>query len=134
MCDAVLPPQQLPGGADHGDIAGSRDSGITTVSTTASSTSSIWAPGVAWCAAQLTPCARCQPLPPCAAHACVTVTYLTAALRREGNILTAFTLPDGGSGNEVVTGSFRYGEFACLTPSLPWASCRSKVVVMPCSH
>ena len=31
-------------------------------------------------------------------------------LRREDNSIAAFALMDGGSGNEVVTGSVRYGE------------------------
>ena len=47
-------------------------------------------------------------------------------LRREDNSIAAFALLDGGSGNEVVTGSVRYGEL--MRPQLPTAcSCTPMV-------
>lgn len=51
-----------------------------------------------------------QPTAPCAAHGCVTAGYPRAALRREKYGIVAFTLLDGGSGNEVVTGCVRNGK------------------------
>ena len=51
--------------------------------------------------------------------------WLTCALHCAGET-TSFTLLDGGSGNEVITGSVRHGEFAVAWPDL--LHCRGPAV------
>ena len=80
----------------------------------------------------MTACAQCNPFIPCAACECITAGHLRAALRREHYSVAAFTLLDGGSGNEMVVGFDHDGEFSlhslqfwhCHGPAMA-AECRS---------
>ena len=64
--------------------------------------------------------AMCALQSPCLDHSLQarSVGHTGDALCREDNTITAFTLLDRGSGNEVVTGSVRYGVFVTANLSL----------------
>ena len=74
----------------------------------------------------------CAPRQHILARGCTTVGHLRAELRRGGFSSVACTLLDGGSGNEVVTGSVRNGELCvqCLHSSTALSHLRQQAVAM----
>lgn len=64
-------------------------------------------------------CALQLPLPPAWLVCASRLVTGALHLHREDNSIAAFALLDGGSGNEVVTGSVRYGAHEKVQPG-PW--------------